>query len=57
MSPSYFCDFSNDKGLCCNDIPEYLMDINGTEMRVCERHFWHLYDSDSGDEYYRLNNP
>ena len=56
MNPSY-CDFSNDEGLCCNSIPEYLIDTNGVKMYVCKLHFWHLHDPDSGDEYYCLNNP
>ena len=54
MKPSY-CDFSNDEGLCCNKIPEYLIDTNGVEMHVCKAHFWHLHDPDSGDKYYCLN--
>ena len=32
-------------------------DNQENKMNVCERHFWYLYDPDSGDEYCRLSNP
>tara|TARA_R100000008_G_C3543755_1_gene146326 strand:+ start:139 stop:309 length:171 start_codon:yes stop_codon:yes gene_type:complete len=56
MSES-FCDFADDKGRCCNSIPEYSVDNQENKMNVCERHFWYLYDPDSGDDYCRLSNP
>ena len=36
-------------------LDENLIDAKKEKMYVCKSHFWHLYDPDSGDEYYCLN--
>jgi len=56
MNTSYLCDFSDDRGRCCNNPPEYvIIDTNQEKMCVCERHLWHLYDPNSGELAYYQN--